>query len=412
MEAINDNPTNEEYEELSSTSPSNDLSDEDDLLIPQTLKKLKTSINEIEKCKENLNEFLDQEFSSLNSVNSLLKKIEKLKAININLNGKSINEEGLKLLTKFKFSNNIVELKLSKNNLDDNSLKHFSGSKLLSNLQKLDLSSNFITSIGIKYMLPLEENDEFSDLNELILKSNKIDVQGIVYLSNNTYLSNLTKLDLSDNNIDDDCLEVLKQNYANMKNLKCLNLNRNYITYVGVDYLCSSQLLPHITKLNLSSNKKIGNEGVRKLTRSLGSRNLEYLNLKNCQIDNDGVKYILKTKNFGKLKYLDLGENKLRSNIYEEFADCDNLENLRYISFKFNNIINKALKSFRKIYEKMEYINLSHNKISNEGVGYILQDLNELPEELIRSVKINLKYNVDITFKKIEMLELYEQIIV
>ena len=276
--------------------------------------------------------------------------------IEIDLSGKALAEEGLRLFSQIKFSklqevnlnyNNIKlinelvyancpelrSLNLSNNNINDiNMLSKLNFKKL----EKLDLSSNNITELDIF------ENVDFPLLEELYLSSNNIKTIGVIgkfkfeklkklFLSNNKIVEinsledlnapDLDELYLNINNIND--IKVLKnvkfsklhKLYLGQNNitdinvfekvdfpkLKRLDLSKNYITDISV---FSKTKFDDLQKLYLSENKIVDINVFGKVSFS----QLQELYLNMNEIDNISVFERIK---FYQLYGLYLSDNRI-----------------------------------------------------------------------------------------------------
>ena len=97
------------------------------------------------------------------------------------------------------------------------------------------------------------------------MEDNSLEDTATVALVNSAHLSQLESLSLSWNEIGNETAKALGQS-AVMKNLKVLDLERNYITEEGMAGLCGGAL-SQLEELNLSSNK-LGDAGAVALAQA------------------------------------------------------------------------------------------------------------------------------------------------
>ena len=291
----------------------------------------------------------------------------------INLNGKSLCDDGLKILCDINFLK-LKELDLGYNNiksindleiakfpelqtliLSNNDIKDITILQNFSfkSLQKLDLSYNKISDISI-----LEKVD-FPILDELYLTSNKIKGIGVLDKIN---FPKLTKLFLSNNKIIDIySLENMKTNeleelylninYINdikcLKNLKCDKLQ---ILYLGQNNISDISILekvdfPKLKKLDLSKNM-ISDINVFSKTK--------FEDLKKLYLSENKIVDI---KVFGNVSFSQLQELYLNDN---EIYDISVFERIKFYQlyglYLSGNKIDFSFENNKNILEKLKII--------------------------------------------------------
>jgi len=253
-----------------------------------------------------------------------------IEEIQINLNGKNMGDDGLRIFSEIHF-NQLQDLNLSYNNITSiNDFEFVSSPELqilnLSNneikditilstlnfqyLEKLDLSNNKISDLNIF------ENVNFPVLEELYLSSNKIKDIAVI---GKFKFEKLTKLYLSNNSI---------TNIAIFENLKAIELEELY--------------------LNINYIKDI------KVLRNVNFSRLQKLYLGQNMIGDISV---LEKVNFPKLKKLDLSKNLIKDISVFSKTKFDDLQKLYLSENQISNIKVFGNVSFSQLQEL--YLNVN-----------------------------------------------------
>ena len=195
---------------------------------------------------------------------------------------------------------NIIKLELMKKSIGPSTLKYFLNLHL-KNLCYLDFSSNPIKSEGALYLSKMK----FENLITLNLNSTEIGDEGIKHISN-----------------------------LNLKNLNHFFLIENNITFRGIEFLIKSLFINNLITLSLSNNKKIGDKGIRIMTKFGGWFKLNTLNLDNTNLTDISLKYLTEAS-MPKLKKLNILNN--------DFSEEGNYY-INILKFKNINVIEETVK--------------------------------------------------------------------
>jgi hypothetical protein len=178
--------------------------------------------------------------------------------------------------------------------------------KSLKKLRSIDLARNNISSIfGLKG-LKQHKSLRYLNLNNTLLRDDSF----VSY-----FPDNLEELDLGQNNLN---LRELTLHLPKLKRLKSLKLDKINISYFAAERLARAFLeMPHLEKLDLSSNN-LGEKSLEILIPSIEKLlNLEELNLSNIQINNFDSRFLLK---LCKLKTFNFTRNNLDLDLNKESA--------------------------------------------------------------------------------------------
>ncbi|MCC8418595.1 MAG: hypothetical protein LN590_03265 [Rickettsia endosymbiont of Glossina mortisans submortisans] len=256
----------------------------------------------------------------------------------------------------------IKDLDISNNKLDLESVKILShGLAKLDGIKAINLSSNPIGNAELESItLALQQNYSLQ-----VLKLSNIDITSI---SNNLLEilrehRSITELDISNNNLDSS---------ETAKLLKALTLRAEQ---GGIEQ-------DGILKLNLSGNKITGT-ALEELKKFIATGSvLKELNISNTGLGDDGLKYVVDGLNNNQ-KYLnlllDISANKIsQADILFEHLNPSKHKNQVVSSLiSANNGISKVqeLSEALMTNKKLQYIDLSNNKITYSAVGEIFDVL-------------------------------------
>lgn len=214
-----------------------------------------------------------------------------------------------------------------------------------------------------------------TNLRELVLSENGIGDSSLSHLS--LYLSGnktLTKLDLSNNKISDIGLTYLSQGLELNRTLKNLNLSYNGIfNKLSLEKLESALKSNHILKDLLLSHIIIGEYGIIHIANIIKNNTLRHLDLSHCLFDINGALEISKAlETCNSLDALDLSHNKIRDEgcIYIANALIKNVGiNELYLNLKNNEIGDKGAIALSNVLIKpiIWCMYLDNNNITNIG---------------------------------------------
>ncbi len=151
----------------------------------------------------------------------------------------------------------------------------------------------------------------------------------------------------------DDTLKHL----SSLKKLEMLRLFHGHYTGKGLEAIKD---LVHLKALVLSTNRKIGDEGLRHLKKL---QNIERLSLQNIGITDEGMQHVAKLKN---LTHLDLTYSSISG---EGITHLKGLK-LKALNLKTNNIDNEALKVVGS-FSDLEFLSLAGTKVTDKGLAHL-----------------------------------------
>jgi len=328
-----------------------------DLNVPIKDELMKRFINFIkEKCVNrviNLSEcFLG--FNSMLVLTDILKNDFEI-CSRIILTKNDFGDEGIEiLLESLKGNDNLVELNLSSNNLGVN------GGMAIFNFL---LDQNSIICLDLSSKEGLYRNRICSEGVSLITK----------VLKNNFFLE---KIDLSSNSIKNEGLKYIVNGLMSNITLQTLNLQNNEITEKGISYLESKLTTSKLKHLNISCNP-ISDNGLISLGNCIGGKQLNEivsLNISECSVTFESFfPFIKKISKNLKIQILISNKNNLSSNnkwhLLDDFFKKLSLKSLSLGSCNLNQDM-KEISNIFKFNPTIKYLDLSHNKITDENFEY------------------------------------------
>ena len=239
-----------------------------------------------------------------------------------------------------------------------------------------DLSDSFFGINSVKFLIDILYNSE--RISRLNLSKNNIGDEGVELLINAIKNSkSLVALDISSNSISHKGGNILFTSFINQQSVISLDIsshegvNRNRLTSKGI-----KQIIKFLEKnlfvenLNISGNS-LNNEGFELICKGLNKNiTLRELGIGNNDINEQGLKNCLKYIETTKIISLNLSGNKIRDEGLIIFTN-----NLRHFpELKKLNISNcsieyKGFKELLKILQnvrRIESLDVSNNKLSNE----------------------------------------------
>ena len=281
----------------------------------------------------------------------------------------------------------------------------------------VDLTENFLGLNSIKFISDILYNtDRIAKLN---LSKNNLGDIGIQILVNAIKDSNsLITLNVSSNGITYIGGEIVFKNFINQQSIIDFNIatiegsnrNRNRLTFSGIKDIISFLKQNHFVEyFNLSGNS-IKNEGFIAICKGLNeNKSLSKLKLAYNEIGERGIiqglKYI--TNPNKKLVHLDLSKNRILdeglmalANQLKDFPGLMSL-NLSFCGFEFRGFefLLKSLQYSRKI----EVLNISGNKLRDENFDQVKNYFNHIGLKTLNMSKCSL--GDDSTFKLGECME-------
>ncbi|XP_067260689.1 ribonuclease inhibitor-like isoform X2 [Chanodichthys erythropterus] len=307
----------------------------------------------------------------------------------LNLTGNKIGDEGLTLLSDgLKDPHCKLEtLRLSYCNITAEGCAALTSAlRSNSHLRELDLSDNKIGGEGLT-LLSDGLKDLHCKLEKLTLFDCNITTEGCAALTSALRSnSHLREVDLSENKIGDEGLTLLsdglKYPHCKLEKLKLYDCN---IADEGCAALTSAlRSDSHLRELNLSDNK-IGDEGLTLLSDGLKDPHckLEKLTLYDCNITSEGCAALTSVLRLNShLKELGLSQNKIGDEGLMLLSDglkdphCK-LENLWLYDCNITTESCAALASALRLNSHLREMNLSENKIRDQGVMLLSDGLKD-----------------------------------
>jgi Ran GTPase-activating protein (RanGAP) involved in mRNA processing and transport len=135
----------------------------------------------------------------------------------LNLSGKKIGDEGLKILLKQDFIKKLKKLDLRYNDISPNGAKNLAQTQPLPKLKILILKHNFFADEGT---VALANSLSFPNLEKLQLGWNEVRDAGALALANSKNFPKLKKLDLRGNYLAGKTKDTLRTSLADLKSLR------------------------------------------------------------------------------------------------------------------------------------------------------------------------------------------------
>ena len=194
-------------------------------------------------------------------------------------------------------------------------LKKDHGLIIKDKISELHLSNKNIGNMAIKYLMEFN----FEKLTFLDLSKNKINSNGVSYLSQ-MKLDNLEFLNLNNNEIKDEGLDYISD--APFKWLSKLHLSNTKISYKGIKNFVYAIFINKLKVLTFSNNPKIGDIGVKYISKCQNWKNLKLLVLSKTKLTNKGIGYLYDAK-MPKLRKLYIASNNINdsSKDYNNYND-------------------------------------------------------------------------------------------
>ena len=135
----------------------------------------------------------------------------------LNLSGKKIGDEGLKILLKQDFIKKLKKLDLRYNDISPEGAKNLAQSQQLPKLKKLILRHNFFADEGT---VAFANSSSFPNLEVLQLGWNEVRDAGALALAESKKFPKLKKLDLRGNYLAGETKKTLRTTLAHLKSLR------------------------------------------------------------------------------------------------------------------------------------------------------------------------------------------------
>jgi len=133
----------------------------------------------------------------------------------LNLAGKKIGDEGVKILLSHDILKKVVKLDLRYNAITEKGAKLMADSQSLSKIKTLEMRHNFLSDAGA---IKLAQSENFNNLKELKLGWNEVRDAGAMAFTEQK-IKNLSKLDLRGNFLSNETKTALKTSLSHFKKL-------------------------------------------------------------------------------------------------------------------------------------------------------------------------------------------------
>jgi Ran GTPase-activating protein (RanGAP) involved in mRNA processing and transport len=240
-------------------------------------------------------------------------------------------------------------------------------------LDRIELSGKYIGLDEVKILGSIKLTKEFKSL---ILSDNQVDNDGLMTLLDSEYLTNLESLDLGINFITDSGIKNWAElDQVRLERLKILSLNDNRLGDESISTFLLSSHATSIEILNLDYTQ-VGNGACKALAQSSGLTNIKELHLERGYINDEGIKDFLEWEGLEGLQVLKLTSNQLTDEGIEEISRSSRLKSIKKLDLGCNQISDKGCNALAEsnIIENLDFLTLSRNPFTEEGA----QKLKEL----------------------------------
>lgn len=374
-------------------------------------------------------------------INGLISYLEHIEVKYLNLSYNNINDDDLSLILDQLKKNNILEsLNIAVNHIGPKSELKLVELLKSSTLKYLDIS-NTSHREQILFFEALKTNITLKSLNlstltlrdkciqELaqFLQINKsLEYLNLSYINyterrEKKYISNLLEiyksleinftlksLNLSNNNLSHEDFTSLSKLFQKNNTIQHLNLSGNYLNYQNyVDSLYNVISNNNLQYLNLS-HMNITSTLCEQLFKKLSSSMVKYLNLSHNYICIEGFRAIYEFLKVDKLlEYLDISHNKI-SDEFNINIDIFNIlkinSTLQYLDISYNNIYEEEIiELFESLkFSNLEYLDVSGNMITDKCLEKLSEIL--IKNEKLISLSINSSISTNYFYKILESL--------
>ena len=258
----------------------------------------------------------------------------------------TINASEARLLAGCRHLSNLEMLNLRHERARPEGATALFQSQHLKRLRHLDLTGN---SIGNRGVIPEPRPHSLDQLTILCLGDNGITTKGVEALVSSPALSHLEVLDLHSNvRIGNAGLRAIASSH--WRGLRSLDLINTGITLEGAEALASSPVLQNITDLRLSNNE-LGPGVVDALLRSPNLGPLRRLELSGCSLDTSAVRALAESPKLTNLEILRIGFNNLSKPAADALLQSPYLENLTQLEVTKASFSQQSIRQLRKRFE-------------------------------------------------------------
>ena len=261
------------------------------------------------------------------TLNIMLEKNPK----SINLSGKYIATDEVKIISNFSPLKSIRSLDLSDNQINDEALQHLFESEILSKLEELYLQVNFLTGKGL-IEIARSEKIKLKSLRILVLSDNRLSDSSIAELLLSSHFAKLFALNIGWNEAGSETAKALGKT-TTFPSLKKLEMERSYIDDNGIREFVMGELADQLEELDLSANK-LNDEMMKTLVQAPKWKSLKVFRVSQNRFGNEGAKALGSSVFMSGLTHLYVGRNYFDAEGAQAIYESKNLKNLKTLVIK------------------------------------------------------------------------------
>ena len=398
---------------------SNSISDDGVAAISNSI-KFNTSLQELNISRNMITSEGTKYIAEAIQVNTTLERLD--------LSCNAVSDDGATAFSNsLKYNNSLQELNISRNKITSEGTKYIAEAiQVNTTLERHDLSCNAVSDDGATaFSNSLKYNNSLQELN---ISRNKITSEGTKCIAEAIVLNTtLQKLDLSCNAVSDDGVAAISDNLKFNTSLQELNISHNSITNKGIKVIAKViQIKSTLQNVDISKNH-ISVEGLVYFMEAVKNNcTLQVVNITHNNVTRSGftsIKQCIKNLQHPIQIYASWNEinqyDKLVTKISTSCAP-DNIEDdvWSFDEYDADHLV-MCLSECLKEDDTLQELNMSYNKITNEGAKMIgeaikvnktLQKLcindNSISDDGAAAISDGLKYNnslqeLDISWNKI-----------
>jgi Ran GTPase-activating protein (RanGAP) involved in mRNA processing and transport len=249
----------------------------------------------------------------------------------INLSGKYIAVDEVKIISNFLPMKSVRLLDLSDNQINDEALQYLFESEILSGLEQLYLQINFLTGKGLSE-LAKSEKIKLKNLRALVLSDNRLSDSSIAEFLFSSHFAELAALNIGWNEAGSETAKALGKT-TTFPNLKKLEMERSYVDENGIREFVIGVLADKLEELDLSANK-LNDEMIKILVQAPKWKSLKVFRVSQNRFGNEGAKALGESVSMSGLTHLYVGRNYFDSEGAQAIYESKTLKNLKTLVIK------------------------------------------------------------------------------
>ena len=249
----------------------------------------------------------------------------------INLSGKYIAVDEVKIISNFLPMKSVRSLDLSDNQINDEALQYLFESEILSGLEQLYLQINFLTGKGLSE-LAKSEKIKLKNLRILVLSDNRLSDSSIAEFLFSSHFAELVALNIGWNEAGSETAKALGKT-TTFPNLKKLEMERSYVDENGIREFVIGVLADKLEELDLSANK-LNDEMIKILVQAPKWKSLKVFRVSQNRFGNEGAKALGESVSMSGLTHLYVGRNYFDSEGAQAIYESKTLKNLKTLVIK------------------------------------------------------------------------------